>query len=456
MPLAPIIPKASSYAEPPPVADYAAARSSFDWQAVADDLSIDPAAMNLGELATAAQVAHGRGDSIALSWYGADGSSERLSYKQLEDSTARAAAAFQKAGVQRGDRILFLLPNMPALYTGFLGALRAGAIAGILGGIRNIDALRNILLRCRPRVLVTLPTFRAPLVSLREEIKELQQVLFVSRPSMPPPMIGEREGSWSGVLEAAAPAFGKPATNSADRAFLQYSDLGMAGAACAHRVALPLITTSRDVLEIRPGESVLTVAMPGEPVFLSYSLLAPFLVGATVIAIEDPARFQKFNEIQSVEKPRVWVSSHKALDVILRTDPNLGLLLGTCRNITVTHPYDPAFIQMTSVSFGSPVHACWWDREFGVIQTAEMRGNDIKPGSVGRPVPGTEIRIVDEDNAPVAAGVSGSVSVKVGPGAPFVEYWDDAGLTGTHVRDGWFVTTHHGRIDADGWLWIEG
>jgi acyl-coenzyme A synthetase/AMP-(fatty) acid ligase len=65
------------------------------------------------------------------------------------------------------------------------------------------------------------------------------------------------------------------------------------------------------------------------------------------------------------------------------------------------------------------------------------------------------VRVQDEAGKPVAAGASGSLAVKLGPGCPFVEFWDDPGLTGTHIRDGWFVTTHTAKIDADGYVWIE-
>jgi acyl-coenzyme A synthetase/AMP-(fatty) acid ligase len=121
----------------------------------------------------------------------------------------------------------------------------------------------------------------------------------------------------------------------------------------------------------------------------------------------------------------------------------------------MTYPYDTSFVVMTSESFPSPVHACWWDREFGTIQAAELRGAVKRPGSVGRPIPGADIRIVDETGKPVPLGSKGSVAVKLGPGCPFVEFWEDPGLTHTQVRDGWFVTTHSGHMDADGYLWIE-
>jgi acetyl-CoA synthetase len=454
-PLVPVVLKARSYPEPPAVPDYDVARTAFDWQAVADELQVETAAMNIGEMATQRLVDLGLGEEHALLWYGQEGVEERLSYHDLASATAKVARMLQDAGVQRGDRVIILLPHVPQLYHSTLGALRAGACVSVLGGGRNIDYLRNILHRAKPKAMITVPAFKTSIAALRAEAKELKSVIYVNRPNMPAPALDAGEVLWSQAFEKASEQFTKSPTNSADRAFIHYTDLGMAGSVVTHAAGLSLFTSARDVLEMRPHESTMTVAMPGEALFFSYGLIAPFLTGSRAIALEDPAHFGRFGDLAVSEEPKVWYSGQKALDVILRTDPNLGSLLKGCRNICVNHPYDPSFVVMTSESYGSPVHAVWWEREFGVIQAAELRACDLKPGSVGRVVPGAEVRIVDDAGAPQPMGTPGLLAVKLGPACPFMEYWADPGLTQTHLRDGWFVTTKTAKIDAEGYIWIE-
>jgi acetyl-CoA synthetase len=418
-------------------------------------MQADPAALNLGDLATERHAAAGRADDHALVWYGAEGTEERYTYGELADASARAASLFQAQGVQRGDRVVFLLPHVPQLYFAALGALRAGALISVLGAGRNMDYMRNILARFKPKVMVTVPAFKNSLGALRPEAKDLKTVVYLHRSALPAPPLSAGEALWNVLYDAAPPQYKKAATTAADKALLHYTDLGMSGAVLSQRSALALYASARDALEMRAGQAALTVTMPGEPMFLTYALLAPFLIGARAVALEDPARFQRYGDLAAAEEPRVWYSGQKALDVILRTDPNLGALLRGCRNIGVTAPYDPSLVVMTSESYGSPIHCTWWDREFGVIQTAEFRACDLRPGSIGRPVPGTDVRVVDDQGQPLDVGMPGYLAVKIGPGCPFVEYWGDPGLTQTQVRDGWFVTRHSAKIDADGWIWLE-
>ncbi len=451
----PMILKARSYPEPPAVPDYDVARTAFDWQAVADELQVDPAAMNLGELCTQRAIEAGLGSEHALLWYGQEGIEERYTYDEFAVASAKVARLLQDQGVQRGDRVILLLPHVPALYFATLGALRAGAVISVLGGGRNIDYLRNILNRARPRVMITVPAFKNSITALRAECKELKTVIYLNRASMPAPALDAGEILWNQAFDDAPAEFTKPPTTSADRAFIHYSELGMAGSVGTHVAGLSLYTSGRDALELRAKEAAMTVAMPGEAPFFSYQLLAPFIAGAKAIGLEDPAHFGRYADLASAEQPKVWYSGQKAIDVILRTDPNLGTLLKGCRNICVNYPYDPSFVVMTSDSYGSPLHAVWWEREFSVIQTSELRACDLKPGSVGRPVPGADVRIVDDQGMPLQAGTPGILAVKLGPACPFMEYWADPGLTQTHVRDGWFLTTRTARIDAEGYLWID-
>jgi acyl-CoA synthetase (AMP-forming)/AMP-acid ligase II len=90
-------------------------------------------------------------------------------------------------------------------------------------------------------------------------------------------------------------------------------------------------------------------------------------------------------------------------------------------------------------------------RELNVIQTIDL---EEKYGSVGKPLPGVTIKIVDGEGKELPAGMVGTICVKTGPGAPFLEYWEDPGLTSRHLQDGWFHTPARGRLDDDGALWI--
>ena len=140
-----------------------ASPASFSWEQVASTLGAEAGLMNLGHLATAGAVARGFGGDHAVIWYGADGEVQRVTYSELDRASAKAANLFARLGVQPGDRVFFVLPVIPELYYGYLGALRLGALAGVLSPGRNAEVVRNVLSRSRPKVVVgSLPFLMSP------------------------------------------------------------------------------------------------------------------------------------------------------------------------------------------------------------------------------------------------------------------------------------------------------
>jgi acetyl-CoA synthetase len=266
--------------------------------------------------------------------------------------------------------------------------------------------------------------------------------------------LSDGEALWNDAVQAAPSTFSPGVTRAVDPAFIHYTDLGMSGSVISHLAALPLYHTARRVVEMQPGESIVSVAMPGDHLFLTYGLLAPLLAGSTIVAMEEPGRFTRWAEVAAEVQPSAWFSSYKAMEVMLRVDANLGTVLRGCRNIACAWPYDPGFVSMTTLSYGSPIHAMWTEREFGAIQCAEVRGGEVRSGSVGRAVPGADVRVVDYAGVPIPLGAPGKLAVKVGIAAPFVEYWGDESLTASQMRDGWFITPYAARMDAEGYVWL--
>ena len=429
----------------------AASPASFSWEQVASTLGAEAGLMNLGHLATAGAVARGFGGDHAVIWYGADGEVQRVTYSELDRASAKAANLFARLGVQPGDRVFFVLPVIPELYYGYLGALRLGALAGVLSPGRNAEVVRNVLSRSRPKVVVTLQMFNHTFADLKPDLPDVQTVLYVNRTPFQLPSMEPFEKMWPDLFDPADATAPQPATKPQDRAVLYFTELAQTGSVITHESALGIAHTAASALDWKPRESVCVAFAPGDPLFTTYALLASLLTGATAVVHEDPARFTRHADVASHETPSAWLSSFRALDVMLRSDPNLGALLKACRSIGVTYPADPGFLSMTSMSYGSPVRPVWTQRELNVIQTIDL---EEKYGSVGKPLPGITIKIVDGEGKELPAGMVGTICVKTGPGAPFLEYWEDPGLTARHLQDGWFHTPARGRLDDEGALWI--
>ncbi len=412
---------------PPLLGDYAAARASFSWEAAAGPL-------NLGALAVR------RGG--ALVWFGARGEEQRLPAADLDRGSARFADVLRKLGLQRGDRVVLTARACPELVLAFLGAIRFGAVPVVLGRLRSADSLRHILERTGAALILLEPSTKAVVDPLRRALPALRHLVVLWKEGVPP-RLTPGEIYWEDAFGSAGEAFEDPLLPPDHPACLHYSELGINGSVTPHAAAFPLAASAGSALDLRAGEGFVALSVPGDPLFVLYTILAPLLAGATTFLFEDPVRFAGFGAFK--DPVHVWYSPARAIDVVLRGDAGLAELLGKCRHIAITHPYDASFVVMTQASYGSPLHPTWWPREIGAIQTAEFRSADIRVGSIGRPLPGVEMA-VDPG--------SGCLALRAGPGSPFGGYWDDPEQSGRRVRNGWFVTDQRGRIDPDGYAWI--
>ena len=431
-----IIRKTGPVQEPPPLLEnYAAARQSFSWEAVAKELGVPLGGpLNLGDLAVR------RGGSLV--WHGAAGRGERYDTADLLERSGRFAGLLKSLEVAPGERALFMTRTVPELLIALLGSLRAGVVPVVMGRVRNVDAVRNLLERTTARVALIEADTRAALAPLRPQLPELRNVIVLSRDGKAePPEAGEV--AWHEGMERSSPDFESVALPPDAPAYLHYTDLGMSGAVYAHRAAFSLASSASMALDLRPGEGIITLAVPGDTLFIPYLLLAPLLVGATTHAFEEPARYNRWASF--TDRVEVWYSAMRAIDVVLRADPGLGTLLNRCRHIAVTHPYDASFLAMTEHSYGSPLHPTWYPRELGSIQTAAFRAEDIAIGTLGRPLPGIEMKVDSE---------GGGLAVQVNPATPFTGYWNDPELTARRLRNGWFLTEAQGKIEADGSAWL--
>ncbi len=431
-----VIRKKKALGDPPPVfKDYDAACAAFSWEKVARGLGVPiEGPLNLGGLAAS------RGGSIY--WFGSDGEQEHYGPAEVAARSARFANSLRGLGLNAGDRVVFMTRAVPELCFGILGALRMGVAVSVLGLQRNLDALRNVVSRTAASVVVIEPVSKPIVDMVRKTVPSLKHVVFIKRG---PKRMATRHGEilWNDLCDTAEAEFQDVPLPPTDPAWIHYTELAMSGAVAAHRAAFMLASSSALALDMRRGDGVVTLAVPGEPLFVPYTLLAPLLMGAKTFLFEDPVRFEGYGRFK--EAVNVWYSSSRAIDVVLRLQPGLSRILERCRHISVTYPYDASFVIMTEGSYGSPLHPTWWARELGAIHTAEFRACDIKPGSIGRPLPGVEMSVEPGTNR---------LAVKISPTTPFTGYWEGPGHTQRRVKDGWFITDHKVDVDAEGYAWI--
>jgi acetyl-CoA synthetase len=122
----------------------------------------------------------------------------------------------------------------------------------------------------------------------------------------------------------------------------------------------------------------------------------------------------------------------------------------------VGEPLNPEAVVWSDRALGLPFHDNWWQTETGSIMIANYPWMPIKPGSMGRPMPGIEPGIIDDDGNVKAPGEEGDLALRPGWPSMFRTYWNNEAMYRSKFRNGWYITGDRGRMDEDGYFWFVG
>jgi acetyl-CoA synthetase len=123
---------------------------------------------------------------------------------------------------------------------------------------------------------------------------------------------------------------------------------------------------------------------------------------------------------------------------------------------SVGEPLSPEAVLWGERVFGTPFHDSWWQTETGAILLANYMGMDVRPGSMGRPIPGVEVAILDDDFNPVPPGSDGNLAVRPEWPSMFHAYWNQTDAYNSRFMKGWYITGDRSRMDEDGYYWFVG
>ena len=170
----------------------------------------------------------------------------------------------------------------------------------------------------------------------------------------------------------------------------------------------PTARPARLVLDLRPGDVFWCTADPGWVTGTSYGIIAPLTLGVTSIVDEADFEADRWYRILQDERVNVWYTAPTALRMLMRVGAEVAREydLSSLRFVaSVGEPLNPEVVVWGEEAFGMPVHDNWWQTETGGIMIANYRSMDVRPGSMGRPLPGIEAAVArrDEDDRPVLA-----------------------------------------------------
>ncbi|GAA0230701.1 acetate--CoA ligase [Actinomadura nitritigenes] len=463
--------KAEHHGLPPNLEDYAEACARFTWEQARKALDGLPSGrgLNIAHEAVDRHTAGQLRDETALRCLDKRGTVTDLTYAQLQGETNRFANVLRALGAGKGDRVFSLLGRVPELYVVALGTLKNTSVFSPLFPAFGPEPIRERLGLGDGKVLVTSPELYARKVApIRDELPGLAHVLIVGGYDVPPGTISFRE-----IMEDVAPVFEIPPTDPEDPALLHFTSGTTGrpkGALHVHEAVVAHHATAEFALDLRAGDVFWCTADPGWVTGTSYGIIAPLTHGATLLV--DAAEFDVRRWYRTLEEQRVtvWYTAPTALRMLMRygSEPARGHDLSALRFVaSVGEALNPEAVVWGVEAFGLPVHDNWWQTETGAIMISNFAAMDIRPGSMGRPMPGIEVALLERGPDGRALGrADGHVREVEGPGAEgelalrpgwpsmFRGYLHEDARYGEAFAGGWYLTGDVARRDADGYYWF--
>jgi acetyl-CoA synthetase len=314
-------------------------------------------------------------------------------------------------------------------------------------------------------VLVTTPGLYAHKVApLRDALPDLEQVLLTDEDLAVEPPAGCL--SLKGALADCDPAVEIPPTPSDTPALLHFTSGTTGrpkGAMHAHGAILAQYASSRLVLDLRPEDRFWCTADPGWVTGTVYGILGPLSVGSTLIADAEPFDALRWYRLLEAERVSVWYTAPTAVRMLMRAGDEhaRGHDLSALRlAASVGEPLNPEAVVWGREVLGRPFHDTWWQTETGAIMIANYPSMDIRPGSMGRPLPGVEAAVVrrrDTHIEPVCEpDVEGELALRAGWPSMHRAYLGQPERYAACFADGWYLTGDRARRDADGYFWFVG
>jgi acetyl-CoA synthetase len=452
----------------PNLSDYAAERAAFTWERARALLDGLPGGLGLN-IAHEAVDRHAAGaarDRVAIRWLGRNGARRDLTFGELARESNRFANVLESLGVRPGERVYALTGRIPELYAVALGTWKARAVLCTLFSAFGPEPIRARMTIGAAKVLVTTAAlYERKVAPIRAALPALEHILIVPDGGASPGVPGTQ--ALRERLAQASYAYAIGPTDPEDMALLHFTSgtTGMPkGAVHVHGAVVAHHATGRFALDLHPDDVYWCTADPGWVTGTSYGIIAP-LVGA-VTSIVDEADFEaeRWYGILEREGVSVWYTAPTAIRMMMKAglDRARARALPQLRFLaSVGEPLNPEAVRWGVEAFGLPFHDNWWQTETGGIMVANFAALDIRPGSMGKPLPGIEaaivetladgtVRVIDE---PL---VEGELALRPGWPSMFRAYLNEPERYRKCFAGGWYLSGDLARRDADGYLWFVG
>ncbi len=397
--------------------DYAYAQANFSQDRLWEFFDGDRASLNIAHECIDRHATDDR--RLAVRVAHADGRDEAITFREIADASSRFAHWLEARGVGPGDRVAVMLDPSPLFYAAIFGAMKRGAIAVPLFTLFGPEGVRLRVADCLPRILLT----GAEKAATAEGIDGVETVI--------------ADAALMADL-ARLPIAYRVATRADDLAIFQYTSGTTrelpAAVKHTHRAIVVLMIAALYGTGIRPGDEFFCPSSPAWGHGLAHGTLAPLALGVatgTYAGKFDPVRLMRALQDYGITN----ISAASTHYRMMRTSGRAGEFRFAIRKLSYTgEPIDGETLRFIAESFGVPACSMYGTTEVGVVLVNYPGASDfpVKPGSLGKPVPGMQVEVQAPDGRPTAPGEIGEIKVR--------------------RRGEWVPTKDLGRVDEDGYF----
>jgi acetyl-CoA synthetase len=422
---------------------WAAARRALD--------GLPGGGLNIAHEAVDRHARGARARHAALRWLAANGAQRDFTFTELSILSNRFANLLHSLGIAKGDVVFVLCGRIPGLYAAVLGALKCGAVVSPLFSAFGPEPLKTRVNLGRGKVLVTTESlYERKVKKVAVEMPTLSHVLKVENLA----------------LDAFPATFEIEPTSPDDAAFLHFTSgtTGMPkGAVHVHGAVVAHYATAAAALDLHSDDIFWCTADPGWITGTSYGIVAPLVLGVTSIVDEAEFDAERWYRILRSQAVTVWYTAPTAIRMLMKAGLDLAKKYSfeKLRFIaSVGEPLNAEAVWWGMDAFGMPIHDNWWQTETGGIMIANTAAMDIKPGSMGKPLPGVEAAVVRREKEKIQfiedPGMQGELALRAGWPSMFRAYLGQDERYRKCFADDWYLTGDLAKRDADGYYWFVG
>jgi len=456
----------------PNLADYEQGRAQFRWSDVPELCEgMSPPGCNIAYAAVERHAAGPAATRTALRFV-TDKSWDRviatrdLSYAELGRLVKRFSAVLRSLGIDKGGRVFTILGRTPELYIAVLGALRNGCVVSPLFSAFGPEPIATRVNIGQADVLVTSRAiFERKIAKIRDRLPSVRHILIVDEDKAGAQVPGTFNfWHWMNGADENTPIEHTTADDPALLHFTSGTTGTPKGAIHVHGAVAMHYVTGLYALDLHPDDIYWCTADPGWVTGTSYGIISPLLHGVTSVVDEAEFDAERWYRILQTQDVSVWYTAPTAIRMLIKAGTELPAQYDFPRLrfiASVGEPLNPEAVWWGKRVLGLPIHDNWWQTETGGIMIANTPAFDIKPGSMGRPLPGVDAFIVrhDDDGTTTVIDepdVEGELALKPGWPSMFRGYLDAEERYRSCFSDGLYLSGDLAKRDADGYFWFVG